>query len=67
MYHFSKTFHSTGYKKIAVSTKPTASAFSFGQKHKDLSNNSVNGPGPAKYDITGLSNRGKYHVKTFMK
>lgn len=47
-----------GYKKIVVSSKPTASSFSFGQKHKHITRNDTDGPGPANYDITGLSVRG---------
>lgn len=47
-----------GYKKIVVSSKPTASSFSFGQKHKHIGRNDTVGPGPAIYDVTGLGNRG---------
>lgn len=47
-----------GYKKIVISSKPTASSFSFGQKHKHIARNDTDGPGPANYDITGLSVRG---------
>lgn len=34
-----------GYKKIVVSSKPTASSFSFGQKHKHITKFETDGPG----------------------
>lgn len=47
-----------GYKKIVVSSKPTAASFTFGQKHKHISRFDTDGPGPSAYDITGLSVKG---------
>lgn len=47
-----------GYKKIVISSKPTASSFSFGQKHKHSTRYDTDGPGPANYDVTGLSVKG---------
>lgn len=47
-----------GYKKIVVSSKPTAASFSFGQRHKHTSRFHTDGPGPSAYDITGLSIKG---------
>lgn len=53
-------FSLTGHKKIVVSSKPTASSFSFGQKHRHNGRNDTVGPGPAVYDVTGLGTRGSF-------
>lgn len=34
-----------GYRKIVVSSKPTASSFSFGQKHRHITKFDTDGPG----------------------
>lgn len=53
-----------GYKKIVISSKKTASSFSFGQKHKHIARYESDGPGPSAYDITGLSIKGIANNKT---
>lgn len=50
------SFCSSGYRKIVISSKPTASSFSFGHKHNGRDD--TVGPGPAQYDVSGLSVRG---------
>lgn len=47
-----------GYKKIVVSSKPTAASFTFGQKHKHIARFETDSPGPSAYDIFGLSVKG---------
>lgn len=56
-------FWLTGYKKIAESQKPTATSFSFGKRHTHNARNDTDGPGPANYDVSGLSTKGKFAVK----
>lgn len=51
-------FEFVGYKKVVVSSKPTAASFSFGQKHKHIARFDTDGPGPSAYDVTGLSVKG---------
>lgn len=66
--HSFRVYHSfVGYKKIVVSSKPTASSFSFGQKHKHIARNDTDGPGPANYDVTGLSVRGIYFAVDWLR
>lgn len=49
----------SGYKKVAESLKPTAASYSFGKKHAHIARNDTVGPGPANYDVSGLSTKGK--------
>lgn len=53
-----KLIEFVGYKKIVISSKPTAASFTFGQKHRHIARFDTDGPGPSAYDITGLSVKG---------
>lgn len=56
--HNKTEFWIVGYKKVVISSKPTAASFSFGQRHKHVARFDTDGPGPSAYDITGLSIKG---------
>lgn len=55
-------FFITGYKKVADSLKPTAASYSFGKKHAHAAKDDTVGPGPANYDVYGLSTKGSCRI-----